>query len=108
MVGMRENGHLVLTNQRLLWEKATAMNALGRGVIGVAASAAIKFTEVPLTDIVKAEDAKGQLMASGLAFALSNGESYRFSLSGSGHKQVRDQMVGYINGQINQERNMVK
>lgn len=100
MVGARENGHLVLTSQRLIWEKASMMNALGRGLIGVAASAAIKFTQVSLQDIVKVENAKGQFMGSGLAITAKNSESYRFSLSGSKHKDVRDKMVSYIGEQI--------
>ncbi len=35
-------------------------------------------------------------MASGLQFQLKNGETYHFSLSGSKHKAVRDQIIQLI------------
>lgn len=96
MTGLRENGYLAITNQRIIWEKATAMNVLGRGVIGVAASASIDFQGCNIDDIESVEEAKGQFMASGLQFRLKNGETYHFSLSGSKHKAARDKIIQYI------------
>lgn len=96
MTGLRENGYLAITNQRVIWEKATAMNILGRGIIGVVASASIDFQGCNICDIENIEEAKGQFMASGLQFRLKNGETYHFSLSGSKHKAVRDRMIHYI------------
>ena len=96
MTGLRENGYLAITNQRIIWEKATAMNVLGRGLIGVASSASLDFQTCSIDDVECIEEAKGQFMASGLQFRLNNGETYRFSLSGSNHKAIRNRIVDYI------------
>lgn len=96
MTGARENGYLAITNQRIIWEKATAMNVLGRGIIGIAASATLDFHGCNIDDIENIEEAKGQFMASGLQIRLKNGETYHFSLSGSKHKAVRDQIIRYV------------
>ncbi len=100
MNGLRENGYLAITNQRIIWEKSTAMNVLGRGIIGIAASASIDFHSCNIDDVESIAEAKGQFMASGLQFRLKNGETYHFSLSGSKHKEVRDQIIQYVIQQI--------
>ncbi len=96
----RPSGYLVLTNQRILFEKKGVMNAAAFGLLSLAMK---DFNGIPLSEITNASVEKS-IAAAGLNVVTRTGEEYKFALNGFGFsskKKPRDDMLSYINYHIN-------
>ena len=92
----RISGKMILTNQRIIWEKGGIMNIVGMGVLSLAGD---KHICVPLNEIssIKSTNVLG---ASGLEFSTKTMGTFKFSLNGLNQKQSRDIIIDYVNKHI--------
>lgn len=92
----RISGKMILTNQRIIWEKGGIMNIVGMGVLSLAGD---KHICVPLKEIssIKSTTILG---ASGLEFSTKTMGTFKFSLNGLNQKQSRDIIIDYVNKHI--------
>ncbi len=102
--GTRDSGYIILTNMRLLWEKSTAINAVGKGLLSLASNNT--DLAIPLQDITYVTFSKA-LAAAGLEIATRYGERYKFACNSpnpftSKPKNSRNQIVEYISKYIKQ------
>ena len=96
----RPSGYLVLTNQRILFEKKGVMNAAAFGVLSLAMK---DFNGIPLSEIIGA-NAEKSIAGAGLNITTRTGEEFKFALNGFGFsskKKPRDEMIERINCYIN-------
>lgn len=96
----RPSGHLIVTNQRILFEKSGALNAAAIGLLSLAAK---DFNGIPLSEISGVQAEKSAVGA-GVNIRTRSGEEFKFALNGFGfssNKKPRDEMIAYINSCIN-------
>lgn len=88
----RISGKMILTNQRLIWEKGGLANIVGIGLLSLAGD---KYMCVPLSEIASI-NSMFVLGASGLKFSTKTGLSHKFSLNGLKHKESAKKIIDYI------------
>ena len=93
MRGVRASGQLVLTNQRLIWEKGGLANVVGLGLLSLAGT---DYLSVPLAEIKQASP-YWIPAAAGIVFLLNSGNELKFQLNGSKHKVARESMLRHVN-----------
>jgi len=94
----RPMGTLILTNQRVLFEKKGGLNAATFGVLSLAMK---NFDGIPLSEITSAT-AEKSISGAGLNITIRSGEEFKFALNGYGFsskKKPRDEMINYINNE---------
>jgi len=89
----RISGKMILTNQRLIWEKGGLANIAGIGLLSLAGD---KYMCVPLNEIMSIFSVF-ILGASGIEFSTRAGLKHKFSLNGIKHKESKEKIVDYIN-----------
>ena len=95
----RPSGYLVLTNQRIFFEKKGAMNAAAFGLLSLAMK---DFNGIPLSEIASAH-AEKSIAGAGLSVTTRTGEEFKFALNGFGFsskEKPRDDMLSYINSHV--------
>ena len=93
----RPSGYIILTNQRILFEKSGAMNAMGTGLLSLAMK---NFDGIPLSEI-KTVQAEKSVSGVAVSIIVHSGEEFKFAFNGfAGNKKSRDEMVNYINDYI--------
>ena len=95
----RISGNMILTSQRLIWEKGGLANVVGMGLLSLAGD---KYMCVPL-DEISSISSTFILGASGIEFSTKAGLKHKFSLNGAKHKQSAEIIIDYINRYINNE-----
>lgn len=92
MKGVRVSGQVILTNQRLIWEKSGIANALGLGVLSLAGT---DYLSVPVPEIVSVAE-YWIPAAAGMKLQLKSGEELKFQLNGSKSKKAREEFIHHF------------
>jgi len=91
-------GFLVLTNQRVFFEKSGALNAASFGVFSLAMK---DFNGIPLSEITNAHTEKS-VSGAGMCITTRSNEEFKFALNGFGFsskKKPRNEFINFINSQ---------
>ena len=92
MRGIRVSGQIILTNQRLIWEKGGIANVLGLGVLSLAGT---DYLSIPISEIVAVAE-YWIPAAAGIKFKLKSGEELKFQLNGSKPKKAREEFIHHF------------
>lgn len=90
--GIATSGNIILTNQRLIFEKKGLLNAVGIGLLSLAGT---DYLSIPLNKIVSIVPCSGP-MESPFKILLNNGEQFKFAFHMGNRKENREILINYI------------
>lgn len=90
--GIATSGNIILTNQRLIFEKKGLLNAIGIGLLSLAGT---DYLSIPLNKIVSIVPYSGP-MESPFKILINTGEQFKFAFHMGNRKENREILINYI------------